>query len=81
MFANPPFILLNKVLTKIKEERPSITLITPVWKQAWYTKLMRLSTSYVDLGPAQTAFTAHHDEARKTIFGNPGWTFRAWRID
>ena len=43
MYANPPWTLIGKVLTKIAEYESRVLLVTPHWREApWYELLMEL---------------------------------------
>jgi hypothetical protein len=87
-YANPPWILINKVLQKVNTERCNLTLITPFWKQqSWWPELLRMSTAPPTFLPRQRIFrkqtstlprTAHWDALAWHISGNPH-TPRIWR--
>ena len=51
----PPFILINRILSKILRDKPKKTmLIVPVWPTAvWYPKLMKMQKMMKLIGPAQ----------------------------
>ena len=43
-YANPPFILLSRVIAKIRRDKATVALIAPVWRSApWYPDLLRLA--------------------------------------
>ena len=51
-YAFPPFILINKVINKIRAEKVTVILITPVWPTAtWYGNLCQLSFRHPILLP------------------------------
>ena len=42
-FANPPWILVGKVLAKVRAQRCQVVLVAPVWKsQPWYADLLHM---------------------------------------
>ena len=44
LYANPPWTLIGRVLTKIAEDGSRVLLVTPHWKEApWYGLLMELT--------------------------------------
>ena len=50
VFANPPWNLIGRVLTKVEEQAADLVLVAPVWpSQPWYPKLLNLLVS-VPLG-------------------------------
>ena len=45
-YANPPWVLLNRVLRKVKMERCELVLITPLWRnQSWWPELLSMACS------------------------------------
>ena len=43
-YAHPPYSLLGKVLTKVKQDKATITLVAPVWAaQSWFARLLDMS--------------------------------------
>ena len=65
-YAFPPFVLISKILRKVREERTMILLIAPVWEsQAWYPTLLSMLVDYPILLPAHSdlltdPFGQHH---------------------
>ena len=46
-YANPPWNLIGRVLSKVEEQGAQIILIAPVWpSQPWYPRLLGLLMSY-----------------------------------
>jgi hypothetical protein len=44
-FANPPWILIPRVLAEVTNQIATVVLVAPVWKtQAWYPVLLQLSS-------------------------------------
>ena len=42
-YANPPWCLLNRVLSQAQTQRANLILIAPVWKtQPWYPAVLRM---------------------------------------
>lgn len=79
-FVNPPFALLPKVLSIVKEQNAVATVIAPKWPgQPWYQDLINMlidqpiklpisPRTIVALGPQQEPFK------------NRNWDIYAWRI-
>jgi hypothetical protein len=74
-YANPPWILLNRVLRKVKEDRCArLILITPFWnRQSWWPELLGMATAPPILIPHQTLTTG-------TTTRTTQWDALAWRI-
>ena len=55
----PPFILINRILSKIKRDKPKkVLLIVPLWKAAvWYPKLLKLNPQTRILGNSENLIT------------------------
>ena len=46
VLANPPFILIPRLLSKVRREKASLTLVAPVWpSQPWWPVLMRMTAT------------------------------------
>ena len=46
-FANPPWCLIHRCLTKVKKQAAQIVLITPLWKtQSWFPLVLELLEDY-----------------------------------
>ena len=44
-YAFPPFAMINKVVSKICQEKCSVVILVPEWPtQAWFSKLMKIKT-------------------------------------
>jgi len=65
-YAFPPFVLISKILRKVREEKTLILLIAPVWEsQAWYPTLLSMLVDYPILLPTHSdllmdPFGQHH---------------------
>ena len=43
-YAFPPFCLIGRCLAKIRQDKATVIMVTPIWQtQAWYTELLGLS--------------------------------------
>ena len=43
MFANPPWILIPRILSEVRVQQATVILVAPVWKsQVWYPVLLSL---------------------------------------
>ena len=50
LWANPPFSMMEKVVTKIAMEPCKVALCVPIWKiQPWWKKLQHLAVAHVSL--------------------------------
>ena len=57
-FANPPWNLIQRVLTKAQNQGAVVILVTPVWKsQPWYPLLLSLLVDWPRLLPKQDMVT------------------------
>ena len=55
-FANPPWSLISRVLTKTRSQRADVVLVAPVWKaQPWYAPLLAMLVDWPRLLPSQSA--------------------------
>ena len=46
-YANPPWVMINRVWTQVQAQKTSIVLVAPVWKaQPWYPKLLEMLINY-----------------------------------
>ena len=54
-FANPPWSLISRVLTKARTQRADVVLVAPVWKaQPWYAPLLAMLVDWPRLLPRQS---------------------------
>ena len=54
-FANPPWCLIHRCLSKVKAELARIVLVVPLWKiQSWFPVLLELLEDYPRVLPHQT---------------------------
>ena len=54
-FANPPWNLIPRVLTKARTQRADVVLVAPVWKaQPWYAPLLSMLVDWPRLLPKQS---------------------------
>jgi len=76
-WANPPWDLLPRVLSKLRLEGATATVIAPLWRSAtWWPDLMELARDVVVFDPAPDAFFPGH-LGSATPLGNPRWQFVA----
>jgi len=65
-YAFPPFVLISRILRKVREEKSMILLIAPVWEsQPWYPALLSMLVDYPMLLPTHSnlltdPFGQHH---------------------
>jgi len=59
-YAFPPFVLISKILRKVREEK-TILLIAPVWEsQVWYPTLLSMLVDYPILLPTHSDLLTDH---------------------
>ena len=57
-YANPPWNLVGRVLTKVRIEKATVVLVAPVWKaQSWYPTLLEMAMDSPRLFPWQPQAT------------------------
>lgn len=78
-YAFPPWILIPKVIQKIRCQQVELVLITPMWpKKNWYSHLTQMSTEFPILLPDQ-------QKILKTVKGDPPkldkkFNLVAWKV-
>ncbi len=78
-FVNVPFILLDRVVRKIKQDQCSATVIAPRWKgRPWLLQLQKMSMAPpLRLPNCRTVFLGNSLE---NPCRNPKWKLFAWRV-
>ena len=79
-FCNPPFWMLNKILTKIEKEEAEATVIAPMWTgQRWYQKLWKMSVKLpILLENSRKNFIKAGSTPEPCK--NKRWTIAAWKV-
>jgi len=55
-YANPPWCLVGRVLSKVESDQAQVVLVAPVWRaQSWYPVLLRMLRDYPHLLSPQEA--------------------------
>ena len=81
LYINPPFSLMQRVVTKLLHDRPRRTvLVTPDWPSTtWAVQLSQVATRSVLL-PAEAVASGPQTNLPEPLT-NPRWTMRAWLIE
>ena len=89
-FANPPWILIPRILQKVAREQATITLIAPLWPtQAWYPMLLSMLIDAPVLLPQQgnqpvflPPLVSQSDQMASSSAATPDpqWRVAAWRV-
>jgi hypothetical protein len=80
-FANAPFLLIGRILHKVRRERATITLIAPIWVGApWFPDLLDLSCDHPRLLPPWKQCFFPSSEHSQVPLNNPKWKAAAWRV-
>ena len=63
-FANPPWNLIGRVLTKVESQGAELILLAPIWpSQPWYPKLLSLLVSHpLRIEPGQLTVSQSEDQ-------------------
>jgi hypothetical protein len=71
LYANPPWPIIDRVLTKIKEDHvPKMLLVVPVWTSApWWPRFMEMVTKIKILHPKTRPYWSQD----KTKMMSPKW--------
>ena len=80
-YVNPPFWMLNKVISVVLEQRAHATIIAPHWPaQRWYSKLLKITYT-------QPLYLPNNRKVFYDQFGavpepckNRRWRIAAWRV-
>ena len=79
--ANPPFNLIGKVLSKVQQEKASITLITPLWPtQHWFPVVMKLAVTWPILLPNRRDLFLPGFLENQIPYQHANWRAIAWNI-
>jgi hypothetical protein len=78
-FANPPFALLGRVLTKVAMERLTLTLVAPWWpSRPWFPTLLQMCCDWpLEIVGEATWIASGAAEGED---GSRQWRLVAWRI-
>ena len=80
LWANPPWILISRILAKTIREKATMTLLAPFWPSApWFPLLMSLLISPPIL-LLSTKIVLQGQNTQETPFRNPKWRIFACRI-
>ena len=78
-YAHPPYSLLGKVLTKVKQDKATITLVAPVWAaQSWFARLLDMSVEAPRLILCDRL--CEPTRAGSLPIRQPRWATAVWRI-
>ena len=65
-YANPPWCLVGRVLSKVESDQARVVLVAPVWRaQTWYPLLLRMLRDYPRLLSPQEAQMQKGDQLRQ----------------
>lgn len=77
-WANPPFSQLHRVVQLVKEQRPKLVLIAPVWPaQPWFSELVTVAADVVVFSKDTPLY---YGGAQARALPCPGWRSAAWII-
>ena len=78
LWANPPFYLISKVLTKVVLEPCKLLLVIPKWETAtWFDTLRSISIDYISISKNNPIF----EGSTHSILQPPSWDVWVCRID
>ena len=73
-WCNPPFAILNQVVTKILEERPEVVIVVPDWQRGkWFQRLREVASRQTFRACGVRVFEADRKSAGQTRWGT--WFF------
>jgi len=65
-YANPPWCMVGRVLSKVESEQAQVVLVAPVWRaQTWYPVLLRMLRDYPHLLSPQEARVQRGEQLRQ----------------
>jgi hypothetical protein len=80
-YANPPWILMPRVLTKIRRDKASVLLIAPVWpSQPWYPTLLQMLVDQPWLLPQREDLFLPGFLGNQPPVNAPQWQVAAWPL-
>ena len=80
-YAFPPFRLIHRVLRKVQNERATLLLIAPVWRQqAWYPMLLRMLIEQPVLIPLSPHLLTAPDGSPHPMCLNQRLVLAAWLV-
>jgi hypothetical protein len=78
MYTFPPFILLGRLLAKIRRERATMVLVAPMWTgQPWLTKMARAPPLLL---PQWTDLLSLPGSPHPLPHQQPPWRMAAWLV-
>ena len=79
-YAFPPFCLISRSLAKIRQDKATVVMVTPVWQtQPWYTELMGLSVADPILLPPMADLLMSPTGQKHPLLAS-GLTLAAWKL-
>ena len=80
-FAHPPWCLISRVLGKIKMEKATVVLITPLWQtQAWFPTLIEMIIDFPIMLPRQEILDPSPSSRRVKTNSNYDSSWRSWDL-
>jgi hypothetical protein len=80
-YANPPWILINRVLGKVKQDKARIVIITPLWKgQSWFGEILQMTVATPMILPHTEDLFLPVYQFNQEAVGAPKWKAIAWLI-
>ena len=80
-YANPPWVLIPKILQKVRAEQASIVLVCPLWPSAhWFPELLSLTSGPTLLLPDRKDLFLPVSRDHQSPISNPAWRAIAVRI-
>jgi len=80
-WANPPFNLIGRVLSKVKKEKANLTLVAPIWPaQSWFPILLEMLSAEPIMLPDREDLFLPGFLGSETPLRNPNWKVAVWSI-
>ena len=81
-YANPPFILLSRVVAKVRRERARVLLIAPVWKTApWFPDLLEMCHGTYHVLPQREDMFLPVSTQHERPIRAPPWECALWKCN
>ena len=78
-YAHPPYILIPRILEKVRRDKATITLVAPLWAaQSWMVDLIELSVQLPQILMAKTLVELAVPQ--RWVPTQPSWATCVWRI-
>ena len=78
-YAHPPYILIPRILEKVRRDKATITLVAPLWAaQSWMVDLIELSVQLPQILVAKTL--VEPAVPQRWVPTQPSWATCVWRI-